>query len=223
MRFNSTILHLPETTFLVVDFETTTPKGRPPEPLELAAMRLGPGLVPDPAFCFNCLIRPPTDVPLTAFDTQQTGIRARDIADAPDAATVLRRFDACLGQELPILVAHNARYEAAIFRRFAHACPHAAALSFLDTVKLSKHLIPGLANHKLDTVAQHLHLAIPAHRHRALPDVELTLQVLQLLLHRYLEKAFPTTISDLLCLAGITSPDVPEEGPVQISLWEGKK
>jgi DNA polymerase-3 subunit epsilon len=207
-----------ETTFLVVDFETVTPKGRPPEPLELAAMRLLPGLVVDPAFQFSRLIRPPDDAPLTTFDTRQTGIREQDIADAPDAATILRHFDTCLGQELPILVAHNARYEAAIFQRFEACCPQAAALSFLDTVALGKHLVPGLANYKLDTLAQHFHLALPANRHRALPDVELTIQILSHFLSGYLEKVPQATVVELLRIGGIKPPPAPEE-PIQISFW----
>lgn len=218
MRENTFLPSVRETAFVIVDFETVTPKGRPPEPLELAARRLLPGLVVDPAFQFSRLIRPPTDAPLTAFDTQQTGIREQDIADAPDASTILHQFDEWLGQDLPILVAHNARYEAAIFQRFAACCPQTAVLSFLDTVALGKHLVPGLANYKLDTLAQHFHLSIPANRHRALPDVELTIQVLQHLLFGYLEKAPQATIVDLLRLGGIKPPPAPEE-PVQISFW----
>lgn len=189
MKPNGILPLVTDMTFVVVDFETVTPKGRPPEPLELAALRLEPGLVLDPTCCFSWLIRPPADAPLTEFDTRQTGIRAQDIVDAPDAATVLHRFDEHLGHELPVLVAHNARYEAAIFRRFAHHCPQAAALSFLDTVALSKHMVPGLPNYKLDTLAHHFGLAIPADRHRALPDVALTLQVLLRLLRLSLDHA----------------------------------
>jgi DNA polymerase III epsilon subunit-like protein len=33
-----------ECSFIVVDFETTTPKGHPPEPIELGAMRITTGL-----------------------------------------------------------------------------------------------------------------------------------------------------------------------------------
>lgn len=218
MREHPIVPLVRDATFVVVDFETVTPKGRPPEPLELAAMRLVPGLMVDPAFQFSQLMHPPADAPLTAFDTQQTGIRAQDIADAPDAATALRHFDKCLGQEVPILVAHNARYEAAIFQRFSAFCPRAAALSFLDTVTFGKHLIPGLPNYKLDTLAQHFQLAIPIHRHRALPDVELTIQVLQRLLHMLLEQAPQATIVDALRMAGLKSPPAREE-PIQISLW----
>jgi DNA polymerase-3 subunit epsilon len=209
---------IPETPFVIVDFETVTPKGRPPEPLELAAMRLGPGLVVDPTFQFSRLIRPPADAPLTAFDSQQTGICVQDIADAPDAATVLGQFDASLGQERPVLVAHNARYEAAIFQRFAASCPQTTSLSFLDTVALGKQVVPGLPNYKLDTLAQHFRLPIPRDRHRALPDVELTIQVLQRLLQRYLEQTPQSTIADLLHLGGIKRPEAAEE-LVQISLW----
>lgn len=218
MREHSFLPLVRDTIFLVVDFETVTPKGRPPEPLELAAMRLLPGLVVDPAFQFSRLIRPPADAPLTVFDTQQTGIRAQDIADAPDAITVLRHFDECLGQNDLILVAHNARYEAAIFQRFSACCPQASTRSFLDTVALGKYLEPGLPNYKLDTLAHHFRLSIPAHRHRALPDVELTIQILRRLLQHSMEKAPQATVADVLRTAGLASPQAKEE-PTQISLW----
>jgi DNA polymerase-3 subunit epsilon len=131
---------------------------------------------------------------------------------------VLRQFDEHLTKAGIVLVAHNACYEAAIIQRFAPHCPQAAALSFLDTVALGKHLAPGLPNYQLDTLAQHFHLTLPAQRHRALPDVELTIQVLLRLLQLSLERDPRVALADLLHLTGIKPRQTPE-GPVQISLW----
>lgn len=207
-----------ETPFLVLDFETVTPAGRPPEPLELAALRLAPGLTIDPAVRRSWLIHPPADAPLTAFDTRQTGIRVQDIEHAPDVLTVLRAFDGLLQADTPVLVAHHAHYEAAIVRRFATACPHAAALPFLDTVVLGKYLVPGLKNYQLDTLAQHFGLPLPAQRHRALPDVELTAQVFLNLLRLCLERSPRMTIRQLLRMAGITRERW-QDTPAQMQLW----
>jgi len=204
--------------FLIIDFETTTPVGRPPEPLELAALRLAPGPAIDPDFRVSWLIRPPADAPLTAFDTRQTGIREQDIEHAPDALTVLGTFDGRLRDEAPILVAHNAHYEAALLRRFAHACPRASRLPFLDTVALGKHLVPGLRDYKLDTLARHFSLPIPANRHRALPDVELTALIFLQLLRLRLERFPRTTVPDLLRVAGLKRQAV-QDAPAQMQLW----
>lgn len=193
-----------EAPFVVLDFETVTPAGRSPEPMELATMRLAPGLTIDLDFRLSWLICPPADVPLTAFDTRQTGIRTQDIEHAPNAATVLRAFDERLQAETPLVVAHNAHYEAAIVQRSAAVCPHVATLPFLDTVALGKYFVPSLDNYKLDTLAQHFGLPIPAQRHRALPDVELTVQIFLRLLHQHLERLPQMTVTNLLQIAGIT-------------------
>jgi DNA polymerase III subunit epsilon len=193
--------------FVILDFETVTPAGRPPEPLELAAMRLAPGLSIDQSFSVSWLIKPPIEAPLTAFDTRQTGIREQDIQHAPDALTVLREFDARLLPESPILVAHQAHYESSILRRFAACCPHAAALPCIDTVALAKHLFPHLPNYKLDTLAHHFSLPVPSQRHRALPDVRLTVQIFLRLLHVKLEQLPQATIGDLKRLACINQKE----------------
>ncbi|MEV6595111.1 hypothetical protein [Streptomyces acidicola] len=62
------------TTFVTVDFETLTPAGRRPSPIEVAAQARK--LTPDGTWRdegrFEELIRPPQDVPVTGADTAQT-------------------------------------------------------------------------------------------------------------------------------------------------------
>ena len=193
-------------TFVVLDFETVTPKGRPPEPIELAALRILPGLVTDPTFKFDRLIKPPDGAPITSFDTAQTGIRAQDVERAPDASTVLREFDQ-LFQGMPcVLVAQNARYEASILQRFALDCPAAAALAIIDTVTLAKHVCPGLPNYKLNTLAQRFAIPVPVQRHRALPDVELTVSVFKSLVTEARTAPGLSTIAELEHVAVVNRP-----------------
>jgi DNA polymerase-3 subunit epsilon len=193
-------------TFVVLDFETVTPKGRPPEPIELAALRILPGLMTDPTFKFDRLIKPPPGAPITPFDTAQTGIHPQDVERAPNASSVLREFDQFF-QGLPcVLVAQNARYEASILRRFALDCPAAAALTIVDTVSLARHVCSDLPNHKLDTLAQHFAIPIPAQRHRALPDVELTAAIFKSLVNEARSVLGLSTMAELQRVAGVNRP-----------------
>ncbi|BCL79641.1 3`-5` exonuclease [Ktedonobacteria bacterium brp13] len=207
-----------EVSFVVFDFETVTPTGRPPEPLELAAISLAPGLSIDQAESQSWLIKPPKEAPLTPFDTQQTGIRRQDIQDAPSASTVLEEFDHWLPRGTVMLVAHNARYDTAIVHRFERNCPYAASLPYVDTLALGKHLVPHLSNYKLDTLANHFALPIPTQRHRALPDVKVTAHIF-LHLISLLASGSQTTIADLLHLAGYKVKSVQQNIPTQTTLW----
>jgi DNA polymerase-3 subunit epsilon len=165
---------LEQASFIVLDFETVTPKGRPAEPIELAAMRVGAGLKIDPSFEVNLLIKPPEGAPVTPFDTAQTGIRSSDVENAPDAQTALSQLEDLVQGDEFVFVAQNARYEAGILLRFADVCPYVASVPFIDTVRLGRYLVPDLSNYKLETLAEHFALPLPPDRHRALPDVRLT-------------------------------------------------
>jgi DNA polymerase-3 subunit epsilon len=212
---------LAEVTFIVADFETVTPAKRPPEPIELAAMRITPGLRIDQQFRANWLIKPPDGAPLTAFDTRQTGIREEDLYNKPPVTVILKEFEALVCNEQAvlstILVAHNASYEANIIWRFAEICPALAALPFVDTIALAKQFFPDLHSYRLDALAQHFSLPIPHNRHRALPDVQLTVQILLRLIHLYLEKKPAATVADLRHLAGIARKEPPA---AQMSLFD---
>jgi len=206
-----------EATFIVLDFETVTPKGRPAEPIVLAALRILPGLMLDTALKFDQLIKPPAGAPITPFDTAQTGIRAQDLEHAPSASTVLREFDALLQGVPYVLVAQNARYEASILQRFSMDCPTTAALTIVDTVSLAKHVCPDLPNHKLYTLAARFAIPIPVQRHRALPDVELTVRVFISLITEATSARGLTTIAELRRIAGVNRPAQKE---IQASLFD---
>ena len=141
------------TRFVVIDFEGTTPAGCPAEPMEVGAVILRP--TPGGMECvsrFEALIRPPAYAPLTEADTRQTGITAPMLAGRPAAPAVLAGLDALLTDPPYLLVAHHACTEAGILRRYAHACPTAAAAPMLDTLALAKRCRPGLASYALDAL-----------------------------------------------------------------------
>jgi DNA polymerase-3 subunit epsilon len=167
-------------TFVVIDFEGTTPAGYRPEPIEVAALWLhvrDGNLSPDGRI-FQALIRPPAHAPVTPSGARQTGITAAMTRYQPDASEVLTRLDAMAGAEPVVLVAHNAATEAGILYDHRAACPRLAATAFLDTVRLARHAYPQLSSHNLDSVLNHLDITVPPGRHRAMPDVEVTATVL---------------------------------------------
>lgn len=170
-------------TFIVIDFETVTPKGRPAEPIEVAAVavsfRDGKPVQTDR---YEALIRPQDDVPVTPFDTAQTGITTGALRGARSAADVMAALDSRLAAPPYRLVAHNAAYEAGIIAHQRAHCPTLAATSLLDTVRLARAVYPELPAHRLDDLLRFLRIPRPADRHRAMPDVHVTIAVFERIL-----------------------------------------
>jgi DNA polymerase III subunit epsilon len=171
------------TCFVVLDFEATTPTGRRPEPIDIAAiaLRATDGELREVSR-FTALMRPPEHAPVTPFDTEQTGITAAMVADQPTASEVLARLDSRLTEPPYLLVAHNAPTEAGIVYDYRRHCPTLAAIDFLDTVRLARIVYPDLFSHRLDVLINHLGIPRPVDRHRALPDVEITVEVFRRLI-----------------------------------------
>ena len=81
-----------DTEFLVIDFETITPKGRPPEPIEVGILRIKQNKIDNNA-SIDWLIKPPEGLHLTRFDTSQTGITEQDLVHGIDAKRAMRIID----------------------------------------------------------------------------------------------------------------------------------
>ncbi|MFF7449859.1 MULTISPECIES: exonuclease domain-containing protein [unclassified Streptomyces] len=202
------------TTFLVVDFEGLTPAGRPAEPIEVAALALRP--VGDRLVevdRFEELMRPPADVPVTARDVQLKGITQQMLSTARPVAEVLARLDARLTAPPYRLVAHHASTEAGIIGRQAEHCPVLAGTPLLDTLRLAKAAVPGLGSYGLDGLLGYYGIPKPAGRHRAMPDVEVTTQVLVRLLDDGCADGRWSTLLELDAVAGLQPNRRPHAAP----------
>ena len=166
------------TTFVVIDFETTTPAGYRPEPIDVATIhvRLRGGRFQQ-SNEFQALMCPPAHAPVRTMDADQTGITAAMVAGQPPATQVMAELDATLTHPPYVLVAHHAPTEAGILYDYRESCPHLASLPFLDTVRLARIAYPDLSTHRLDMLLIHLGIPRPADRHRAMPDVRVTVAV----------------------------------------------
>jgi DNA polymerase-3 subunit epsilon len=166
-------------TFVVIDFETTTPRGYPAQPVEVAALALrAEGNSWQEVGSFASLIKPPPFAPITPADTLQTGLTPAMFEKAGTAAEVLsaldRRFDSANNY---LLVAQHAATEANIIFNSRSLCPRLARLDYLDTISLAKRAAPGLPNYRLDTLLAHYSIDKPPDRHRAAADVGATAEL----------------------------------------------
>ncbi|WP_424534353.1 PolC-type DNA polymerase III [Sphaerisporangium viridialbum] len=170
-------------TYVVIDFEALTPAGRPAVPIEVAALALVPknGELIE-AWRYQALIAPPAQVPVTAFDIRQTGIIAAMLSHAAPPGKVMAELDAAFTAPPYRLVAHHAPTEAGLIAHQAGHCPTLAAIPLLDTVRLARLSYPELSSHSLDQVLRLLRIPVPPSRHRAMPDVEVTAEVLRRML-----------------------------------------
>jgi len=193
-----------EHTFVVIDFEALTPKGRPAEPIEVAAVagafRAGRWVE---SGRFTSLIRPPDDVPVSPFDTAQTGLTAAELRIQQPAAQVMASLDARLTAPPYRLDAHHAPTEAGLIAGQRQHCPTLAATSLLCTVRLARVAYPDLPSHSLNAVLHHLGIPLPVGRHRALPDVEVTVEVFARVLADGAAAGCWSALRDLDQIAGI--------------------
>ncbi|MDH6133825.1 DNA polymerase-3 subunit epsilon [Kitasatospora sp. MAA4] len=194
-------------TFVVIDFETTTPTGHPPQPIEVAARALrheNGGWAQRGTSA--SLIRPPAFAPVTPADTAQTGLTAEQLRQAPTPAEALGVLDRRFTVGTPyLLVAQHAATEANVIYNQREHCPALARIDFLDTIPLAKHLIPGLPNYKLDTLLAHFSIQQPADRHRAYADVDVTAQVFLRLVTLADESEHLSDLTALVKTAGRTA------------------
>lgn len=191
-----------DTEFLVIDFETITPKGRSPEPIEVGILRIKQNKIDDSA-SINWLIKPPEGLHLTYFDKMQTGITEKDLMHGIEAKRAMRIIDkSCLKKDY-IFIAQNAKYEANILSHYTDEFRGIAKTPIIDTILLAKQILPKLPNYKLDTLANSLGLRIPRNRHRALADCFLTAEVFLRLLELQKENQEIIYLDDLLNIAKI--------------------
>ena len=166
------------TDFVVFDVETTGSSVPPGRMIEIGAYRVREGRVADE---FITLINPETTIP--PFISGLTRITNAMVADAPLFAEIADDLLTFIGDSM--LVAHNSGFDMGFLNheigrvykdyRIANPC--------LCTVKLSRRLLPDIANHKLKTVAEHYDVDLRDH-HRAGPDARATAHIfINLLTH----------------------------------------
>ncbi len=172
---------LEELEFVVVDVEATGAKTPPNRLIELGAYRVRSGRIVDE---FVTLVNP--ELPIPRFVASLTHITNEMVKTAPVFAEVAPRWLEFVSDA--VLVAHNAPFDTSFLNHeISRVYPgHRMVNSHICTVKLSRRTLPGLANYRLDTIANHFSIDI-SNRHRAGSDALATAQIFIHLLARLIE------------------------------------
>jgi DNA polymerase-3 subunit epsilon len=170
---------LADTTFVVVDLETTGGSATDCSITEIGAVKVRGGEVLGQ---FQTLVKPA--VPIPAFIAVLTGITDSMVADAPtERAAVPAFLEFAAGA---VLVAHNAGFDIGFLRaactRLDIQWPKPVVL---DTVKLARQVVTQdeAPNVKLATLARVFRTSVTPN-HRALADAQATVDVLHGVLER---------------------------------------
>lgn len=173
---------LGELDYVVVDVEATGAKLPPNRIIELGAYRISGGKIVD---SFLTLVNPEIAIP--RFVMTLTGISNEMVKEAPLFADVAPRWLEFVNDA--VLIAHNAPFDTNFLNHeISRVYPgHRMINAHLCTVTLTRHVIPGLTNYRLDTIADHFSIPILA-RHRAGSDALATAEIFLHLLDRLDER-----------------------------------
>lgn len=182
-----------EDDVVVIDTETTGLDFKECELIEVAAARLRGREVVD---TMDLFVKPAKPIPAEIVEI--TGIDNDMVADADDAATVVRAFMEFAG-DTPV-IAHNSTFDRHFMEKGNGGQPVGSV--WIDSLELSRIVLPCLASHKL----QDLSRAFDLHQstHRALDDVVATCGLWRILLC-----AASDLPAGLLCQLADMYPSVP--------------
>jgi DNA polymerase III epsilon subunit family exonuclease len=162
---------LKDLDYVVVDVEATGAKTPPNRLIELGAYRIRDGKIVDK---FLQLVNP--EIPIPRFVCTLTGISNEMVKRAPVFAEVAPLWLDFVSDS--VLIAHNAPFDTSFLNHeISRVYPgHRMVNPHLCTVRLSRRVLPDVANHRLDTLADHFSIPIVS-RHRAGSDALATAEI----------------------------------------------
>ena len=162
--------------YAIVDIETTGGSSRLERITEIAIfVHDGTRIIDE----YTSLINPERNIPY--FITSLTGITNEMVEDAPKFFEVARKIVEMT--EGKVFVAHNARFDYSFIRQEFNMLGYNYKRPLLDTVALSRKLLPGHSSYSLGNLCKDLGIEISG-RHRASGDAMATVRLLELLLEK---------------------------------------
>ncbi len=162
--------------YAVVDIETTGGSARLERITEIAVyIHDGERIVDE----YSTLVNPERNIPY--FITALTGISNEMVEDAPRFFEVAKKIVEIT--EGNIFVAHNARFDYSFIRQEFSMLGYNFKRPLLDTVSLSRKLLPGHKSYSLGNLCKDLDIEIRG-RHRASGDALATVRLMELLLEK---------------------------------------
>ena len=155
--------------YVVFDLETTGFSPDHSRIIEIGAVRVEGQKITER---FSTFVNPQIPIPLRI--EQLTSINDSMVVKARTIEEILPEFiEFCKGA---VLVAHNASFDYSFIKKNCENLKIDFEATVLDTVALSRFLLPRLTRFKLDTVAKHLGVVLNNH-HRAVDDAECTAHI----------------------------------------------
>lgn len=156
--------------YTVVDIETTGMDWNFCNILEISSLKVRNKKIVGE---FSELINPHEPIPY--FIRNLTGITDEMVYNAPDLEEVLIKFKDFLKQD--IIVGHNVNFDVNfLYDNFMNVFNEPLKNSFVDTLRISRKLLPELEHHKLDNLIDYYSIKT-RDKHRALNDCILTNEV----------------------------------------------
>ena len=173
-----------DTTYCVLDLETTGFSFRTEKITEVGIMKFKNGEVIDE---FSCFVNPEKPIPQRVIEV--TNITDDMVKDAETIEKVMPKIIEFVGDS--VLVAHNADFDIGFLKYNAKLLGLSLENTYLDTLRLAKELFPEFKKYKLGLIAEKLGIKVEV-AHRALDDVDTTVKVLKVMLDMLKEKNVKT-------------------------------
>ena len=169
-----------DTTYCVLDLETTGLSFRTEKITEVGIMKVKNGQVIDE---FSCFVNPEKPIPQRVVEV--TNITDDMVKDAETIAQVFPKILEFVGDS--VLVAHNADFDIGFLKHNAKELGYTLDNTYIDTLRLAKDLFPDYKKYKLGIIAENLGIKVEV-AHRALDDVDTTVKVFNVMIDMLKEK-----------------------------------
>ena len=169
-----------DTTYCVLDLETTGFSFRTEKITEIGIMKIKNGEVLDE---FSCFVNPEKPIPQRVVEV--TNITDDMVKDAETIDKVFPKMMEFIGDS--VLVAHNADFDIGFLKYNATELGYTLDNTYLDTLRLAKELFPDYKKYKLGIIAENLGIKVEV-AHRALDDVDTTVKVFNVMISMLKEK-----------------------------------
>jgi DNA polymerase III subunit epsilon len=165
--------------YAIIDIETTGGSARMEKITEIAIYLHDGNKVTGE---FVSLVNPERNIPW--FITNLTGITNEMVEDAPRFYEIAKTIVELT--EGRTFVAHNARFDYSFIRQEFKSLGFSYKRNILDTVALSRKLLPGHRSYSLGSICKDLRISING-RHRAAGDALATVKLFEMLLEKDIE------------------------------------
>jgi DNA polymerase III subunit alpha, Gram-positive type len=173
-----------DTTYCVLDLETTGFSPVTEKITEIGIMKLKDGKVIGE---FSCFVNP--EKPIPAKVVEITNITDDMVKDAETIEKVFPKMLDFIKDS--VLVAHNAAFDVNFLKHNAKVLGYDFDFTYVDTLSLAQEVFSEFKSYKLGRIAKNLGIKVEV-AHRALDDVGTTVKVFNIMLERLKERGAET-------------------------------